>query len=74
MPLSVKWLKGLPREVRPLALATKYARIINLLAQHWNDHDACCAYLRTFLADRRGGRRGFRPEVRSDAYSGEIDR
>ena len=66
LPASVTWLKSLPPEVRPVALATKYARVVNLLAQQWNDQDACCAYFCTLLADRRGGRKGFPADVRAD--------
>ena len=66
LPASIDWLRSLPREMRPTALATKFARIVNLLAQQWNDDAACYAYFDTLLADRRGNRRGFPADVRSD--------
>ena len=66
LPVSINWLKSLPREVRPIALAIKYARVVNLLVRQWDDHDACSAYFRTLLADRRGGRRGFPADVQAD--------
>ncbi len=66
LPASNRWLTSLPREVRPLALATKYPRIVNLLAQHWNDHDACAAFFGHLLFDRRGDRQGFPVAVKSD--------
>jgi len=66
LPASNHWLKSLPQEVRPLALATQYPRIVNLLAQHWNDHDACAAFFGHLLFDRRGDRQGFPVAVKSD--------
>ena len=66
LPASNRWFMSLPREVRPLALATKYPRIANLLAQHWNDHDACAAFFGHLLVDHRGNRQGFPVAVKSD--------
>jgi hypothetical protein len=66
LPASKRWLMSLPREVRPLALATKYPRIVNLLAQQWNDHDACVAFFGHLLVDHRGNRQGFPVAVKSD--------
>ena len=66
LPTSLIWLKSLPEEARPIALATRYARIVNTLAQHWNDHPACGAYFDALLVDRRGNRQGFPPAVLAD--------
>ena len=66
LPASNRWLKSLPQEVRPIALATKYARIVNLLAQHWDDHDASSTFFDHLLSDRRGNRQGFPVAVKSD--------
>jgi len=66
LPASNLWLASLPREVRPLALVTKYPRIVNLLAQDWNDHEACAAYFGHLLVDHRGNRQGFPFAVKSD--------
>ena len=66
LPASNRWLTTLPREVRPLALVTRYPRIVNLLAQHWNDHEACAAYFGHLLVDHRGNRQGFPVAVKSD--------
>jgi hypothetical protein len=66
LPASNHWLKSLPEEVRPLALATQYPRIVNLLAQHWNDHEACTAFFGHLLFDHRGNRQGFPVAVKSD--------
>jgi hypothetical protein len=66
LPASVLWLKSLPPEVQPNALIAKYGRIVNLLAQQWNDYNACSAYFDDLLVGRRGNRRGFPPEVHQD--------
>jgi hypothetical protein len=66
LPVSIDWLKGIPGEVRPVALATRYARIVNLLARQWDDREACGAYFDDLLVDRRGNRRGFPAVVKSD--------
>ena len=66
LPASIRWLTSLPHEVRVAALASKYPRIVNLIARHWNDYDACCACFADLLADRRGTRRGFPADVHAD--------
>jgi hypothetical protein len=66
LPSSLKWLKSVPEQARPVALATRYARIVNVLAQHWNDPSACSAYFDDLLIDRRGNRQGFPTAVASD--------
>src|SRR4030095_14255432 len=59
LPSSLIWLRSVPEQVRPVALATRYGRIVNVLAQHWNDPSACSAYFDDLLIDRRGNRQGF---------------
>ena len=66
LPVSLRWLSSVPDKARPQALATRYARIVNLLAQHWNDPDACAAYFDALLVDHRGNRQGFPAVVQAD--------
>ena len=68
LPATVKWFEGLPPEVRPVALSAQYARIANLLAQQWNDDNACGAYFDELLTGRRGKRRGFPVHVRRELW------
>ena len=68
LPATVKWLEALPPEVRPVSLAGQYARIANLLAQHWSDDKACRAYFDELLTGRRGKRRGFPAHVRRELW------
>jgi hypothetical protein len=68
LPATVKWFDALPPEVRPVALAAEYGRIANLLAQQWNDDNACRAYFDELLTGRRGKRRGFPVNVRRELW------
>lgn len=61
-----RWLESLPPEVVPHALAERYARIANQLARHWDDPRRTFATFDDLLVDKRGGRKGFPPAVRSD--------
>jgi len=59
------WLAELPREVRPLVLAQRYARIVNKLAHLWRIPVQFQDYLTDLLLVRRGDsiRQGFPPPV-----------
>ena len=56
---TIKWLAGLPYDVRPSLLPTQYARIANALARVWPTPRACLQYFDELLIDRRGNRQGF---------------
>ncbi len=66
LPISDRWLERLPRDTYPGALATHYPRIVNLIALHWDESEACPAYFNEFLVDRRGARQGFPPGVQRE--------
>ena len=65
-PATFKWIAGLPREVRPLELLKQFPRIANMLAQAWHDPAAFREYMFDLLIDRRGDRKGFPQDVRSE--------
>jgi len=44
----------------------RYARIANLIAAAWGEAKAFHAYMESLLADKRGNRRGFPPDVQRD--------
>ena len=50
-------------EVRPIALIQGFPRIANTMARLWHDDIGLRRYLEDLLNDRRGGRRGFPPEI-----------
>ena len=63
---TFKWIASLPRHVRPLALLQQFPRIANSLARAWTDPTAFRAYMFDLLIDRRGGRKGFPENVRTE--------
>jgi hypothetical protein len=60
---TIDWLAALPPNVRPLALATKYPRLANRIAQEWREPSACRKDFDDLVYDKRGTRRGFPPDV-----------
>ncbi len=63
---TFKWLATLPKETRPTALAVKFPRIANRLAEVWKRPLQCERYLDDLMIDRRGGRQGFPSDVAAD--------
>jgi hypothetical protein len=63
LPATVRWVASLPGEVQPLAMLQTFPRIANALARLWQDDTGLELYLNELLVDRRGGRRGFPPEI-----------
>ena len=53
-------------EVQPRALLQSLPRIANALARLWQDNVRLRLYLDELLIDRRGGRRGFPPEIHNE--------
>lgn len=77
LPRTARWIESLPPDVQPRALAARYARIANVICAAWEDRPACRKYLAELLIDRRGGRKGFPPEVTLDietllTYHGQL--
>jgi len=66
LPSSLEWLRSLPKDVRPMALAIQYPRIANLIALQWSKPVECCAYFDDLLVDHRGMRKGFPADVHRD--------
>jgi hypothetical protein len=66
LPIGREWFASLPADVQPKSLAVQYPRIVNVLAVEWTNPSTCRTYLINLLADRRGTRKGFPPEVQRD--------
>jgi len=60
---TLQWMARLPAEVRPIATAQGFARIVNKLCRVWPDTQRCHAYFDDLLLDRRGDRQGFPKDV-----------
>ena len=63
---TLHWFASLPPEVQPFVLLRRYARVANLVAAIWHDAKLFRTYTESLLVDRRGGRRGFPPNVRRE--------
>ena len=63
---TVDWLLRLAPAARPTHLADAIPRIANALAERWSDTPAAAAYVGDLLIDRRGGRKGFPPEIKRE--------
>lgn len=68
LPTTVSWAARLPPEARPIQLMKQFARVANRVAVTWHDADAFYACIGDLLIDRRGGRRGFPPEVSRELF------
>ena len=66
LPSTLKWVRDLPVDVYPVTLASRYPRIVNLIAAQWNDRGGCPVIFDELLGDRRGGRSGFPPDAHRD--------
>jgi hypothetical protein len=63
---TLNWFASLPADVQPFVLLRRYARVANLIAATWHDAHLFQTYMESLLIDRRGGRRGFPPNVRRE--------
>ena len=62
---TIDWLLKLPVSLRPRELCDRYPRAANAVATAWQGSERA-AVLDDLLSDRRGRRRGFPPEVKSE--------
>ena len=60
---AARWMAGLPAHARPFALAQKFPRIANSIADLWRRVARCEEYLDTLVVDLRGDRTGFPLDV-----------
>jgi len=62
---TIDWLLRLPGSLQPRGLCDRYPRAANAVAAAWGGPERA-AVLEELLSDRRGQRRGFPPEIRSE--------
>jgi hypothetical protein len=63
---TFKWLATLPGNLRPMATARQYPRIVNRLGDLWSHCEYTRLYFQSLLLDRRPGREGFPSVVRHE--------
>jgi hypothetical protein len=64
--LATNWCVRFDAEMRPVNLCRRYPRVANRLALCWEDSALTARIFQDLLVDRRGGRRGFPPEVQRE--------
>lgn len=63
---TIQWMAGLPQNLRPNQMATRFPHIANRLAATWNSGEECRRYFDEVLLDRRGDRQGLPERVGSE--------
>ena len=63
---AIDWLTDLPSSLRPHKLSFQFPRIVNALAEIWEEPEQCQAALTSLLCDERRGRQGFPGPVRDE--------
>ena len=63
---TAAWMEGLPQALRPTRLCAGFPRIANRAALCWADPTLLHRFFKSVLADQRGGRKGFPPDVAAE--------
>ena len=66
---ALEWLTALPSTLRPNVLSRLFPRIVNALAEIWEDAEQCQVAFDRLLADQRRGRKGFPPAVHDELHA-----
>ena len=62
------WLRELPENVVPIALASRFPRIVNRLSRFWDSPKMIRQCFQELLVHRRSGRQGFPEEVLRELF------
>jgi hypothetical protein len=65
-PTTVAWLRSLPKYALPVEAAMAFPRVVNRIADTWNDKDELEVVWESLLHDTRKNRRGFPAKVRAE--------
>jgi hypothetical protein len=66
---ALDWMVRLPPALRPRQLAERYPRVVNHIAETWTHPHHWEHTFDELLADTRGGRQGFPPELQDELKS-----
>ena len=61
-----EWVSALPPGLHPAQMCAMYPRLVNRLSMCWSDPVLTQRVFDDLLLDRRGGRRGFSPQVAAE--------
>lgn len=63
------WLKELPPDIVPVALASRFPRIVNRLSRFWDSPQMMKQCFQELLVLRRSGRQGFPEDVLRELFT-----
>lgn len=63
---AMDWVVALPPTIRPHSACEQFPRVVNAIAESWNDVPLCMRVLDHMINDYRGGRRGFPATVQAE--------
>ena len=66
MAHTLRWVNDFPLERRPNLLLERYPHVANRLALCWADKALTNRLFEDLLVDKRGGRKGFPPQVSAE--------
>jgi hypothetical protein len=72
LPLTMEWMRTLPKEIWPLQTGATYARVLNRIAQAWSNRDEREFVFEDLLNNRRKNRRGFPAPVKEELHALQI--
>lgn len=63
---AIDWLIALPPKLRPHSLSVEFPRIVNALAEVWDEPERCQATFDSLLCNERRRRKGFPSAVQGE--------
>jgi hypothetical protein len=72
LPLTMEWMRTLPKEIWPLQTGATYPRILNRIAHAWANRDEREFVFEDLLNSRRKNRRGFPAPVKEELQALQI--
>ena len=66
---ALEWIVRLPPALRPRALAERYPRVVNLIAETWSTPQQWRGTFDELMFDSRGARQGFPHEIELELQS-----
>jgi hypothetical protein len=63
---AMDWVVSLPAPIRPHSACEQFPRVVNAIAESWDDVPLCTRVLDHMINDYRGGRRGFPATVQAE--------
>ncbi len=72
VPLTIEWMRSLPKDIWPLQTGASYPRVLNRIAQCWANADEREFTFEDLLNNQRKNRRGFPDGVKQELQALQI--